>query len=105
MENVVQGQRSLRRGYTTGSCSAAATKAALLMMMGGERCETVRIDTPKGIELSLEVSDQEYSPCEALCSITKDAGDDPDATHGLRIFSRVSRRSCTLTTFPTLRNW
>ena len=93
MENVVQGQRSLRRGYTTGSCSAAATKAALLMMMGGERCETVRIDTPKGIELSLEVSDQEYSPCEALCSITKDAGDDPDATHGLRIFSRVSRSS------------
>ena len=93
MENVVQGQRSLRRGYTTGSCSAAATKAALLMMMSGERCETVRIDTPKGIELSLEVSDQEYSPCEALCSITKDAGDDPDATHGLRIFSRVSRSS------------
>ena len=93
MENVVQGQKSLRRGYTTGSCSAAATKAALLMMMGGERCETVRIDTPKGIELSLEVSDQEYSPCEALCSITKDAGDDPDATHGLRIFSRVSRSS------------
>ena len=93
MENVVQGQKSLRRGYTTGSCSAAATKAALLMMMGGERCDTVRIDTPKGIELSLEVSDQEYSPCEALCSITKDAGDDPDATHGLRIFSRVSRSS------------
>lgn len=93
MENVVQGQKSLRRGYTTGSCSAAATKAALLMMMSGERCETVRIDTPKGIELSLEVSDQEYSPCEALCSITKDAGDDPDATHGLRIFSRVSRSS------------
>ena len=93
MENVVQGQRSLKRGYTTGSCSAAATKAALLMMMSGERCETVRIDTPKGIELSLEVSDQEYSPYEALCSITKDAGDDPDATHGLRIFSRVSRIS------------
>ena len=93
MENVVQGQRSLRRGYTTGSCSAAATKAALLMMTRGERCDTVRIDTPKGIELSLEVSDQEYSSCEALCSITKDAGDDPDATHGLRIFSRVSRIS------------
>ena len=100
MENVVQGQRSLRRGYTTGSCSAAATKAALLMMMGGERCETVRIDTPKGIELSLEVSDQEYSPCEALCSITKDAGDDPDATHGLRIFSRVSRISSSTGPLP-----
>lgn len=100
MENVVQGQRSLRRGYTTGSCSAAATKAALLMMMSGERCETVRIDTPKGIELSLEVSDQEYSPCEALCSITKDAGDDPDATHGLRIFSRVSRISSSTGPLP-----
>ena len=100
MENVVQGQKSLRRGYTTGSCSAAATKAALLMMMGGERCETVRIDTPKGIELSLEVSDQEYSPCEALCSITKDAGDDPDATHGLRIFSRVSRISSSTGPLP-----
>ena len=100
MENVVQGQRSLRRGYTTGSCSAAATKAALLMMMGGERCETVRIDTPKGIELSLEVSDQEYSPYEALCSITKDAGDDPDATHGLRIFSRVSRISSSTGPLP-----
>ena len=100
MENVVQGQRSLRRGYTTGSCSAAATKAALLMMTRGERCETVSIDTPKGIELSLEVSDQEYSPCEALCSITKDAGDDPDATHGLRIFSRVSRISSSTGPLP-----
>ncbi|WP_028828764.1 cobalt-precorrin-5B (C(1))-methyltransferase CbiD [Proteocatella sphenisci] len=90
MDMVIQGQKSLRRGYTTGSCSAAATKAALLMMMSGQRCDTVKIDTPKGIELNLEVHNQEYSPNEACCSIIKDAGDDPDATHGLHIFSKVS---------------
>ena len=91
MDRVVQGQKSLRRGYTTGSCSAAATKAALVMMMSGERCDTVRIGTPKGIELNLEVHNQEYSADEAFCSIIKDGGDDPDATHGLHIFSRVTR--------------
>ena len=91
MDRVVQGQKSLRRGYTTGSCSAAATKAALLMMMSGERCDTVKLDTPKGIELNLEVHNQEYSADEAFCSIIKDGGDDPDATHGLHILSRVTR--------------
>jgi len=91
MDRVIQGQKSLKRGYTTGSCSAAATKAALVMMMSGERCDTVRIGTPKGIELNLEVHNQEYSADEAFCSIIKDGGDDPDATHGLHILSRVTR--------------
>lgn len=87
---IIQGQNKLKMGYTTGSCSAAATKAAVYMMLTGKRYEYVKLNTPKGIELKLNVHNQEFQENSAMCSIKKDAGDDPDVTHGLHIFAKVN---------------
>ena len=76
---IVQGQTKLKMGYTTGSCSAAAAKAAMYMLLTGKRYEYIKIKTPKGIDLNLSVYNQVYQKNFAMCSIIKDAGDDPDA--------------------------
>lgn len=87
---IVQGQTKLKMGYTTGSCSAAAAKAAMYMLLTGKRYEYIKIKTPKGIDLNLSVYNQVYQKNFAMCSIIKDAGDDPDVTHGLHIFAKVN---------------
>lgn len=89
---VVKDGEKLRCGYTTGSCAAAASKAAALMLETKEKVSYIEIDTPAGIRLKLEVNDQEITDNYASCSIIKDAGDDPDVTDGMKIFSKVSRR-------------
>ena len=52
---VVSQGKLMRRGYTTGSCAAAASKAAAVMLLSGEETDTIKLDTPKGITLTLEV--------------------------------------------------
>ena len=82
----------LRCGYTTGSCAAAAAKAAAWMLCTGRTVETIEIDTPKGIRLNLEVEQAKLRNGFAICGIRKDGGDDIDATHGLLICARVWRK-------------
>ena len=91
-EYIVKDGKKLRLGYTTGSCAAAAAKAAAVMLLTGRRLETVALLTPKGIRLELEVREVETGPGYVSCAIAKDAGDDPDVTGGAFIFARVSRR-------------
>ena len=91
-EYIVKDGKKLRLGYTTGSCAAAAAKAAAVMLLTGRRLETVALLTPKGIRLELEVREVETGPGYVSCAIAKDAGDDPDVTGGALIFARVSRR-------------
>ena len=81
----------LRCGYTTGSCATAASKAAATMLLTGERVETVRIDTPKGIVLDLEPLDVEMTPEYVSCAIRKDSGDDPDDTNGVLVYARAEK--------------
>lgn len=72
----------MRYGFTTGSCSAAAAKAAVYMLLSGNRKENVIITTPKGIDFHAEIVDIVISESSVSCSVIKDGGDDPDVTTG-----------------------
>ena len=87
---VVSQGKLMRRGYTTGSCAAAASKAAAVMLLSGDEADTIRLDTPKGITLTLDVLDILRGPGFARCAIRKDSGDDPDDTNGTLIYATVS---------------
>ncbi len=89
---VTKGRR-LRRGYTTGSCAAAAAKAAAAMLFGAEELHRVSILTPGGIELQLPVSNIERGAGQVSCSVQKDSGDDPDITGGIHVFACAAKRS------------
>ncbi|WP_346344879.1 cobalt-precorrin-5B (C(1))-methyltransferase CbiD [Clostridium sp. MCC353] len=84
--------KKLRCGYTTGSCAAAAAKAALYTMLTGTAPNQVELLTPGGIRLYLEVEDLYRGADFVSCGIRKDGGDDPDVTHGLLIMAKVSRK-------------
>lgn len=88
---VMRQNRRLRCGYTTGSCAAAAAKAAAWMLLSGEETDSTDLMTPKGIWLHLSVEDVSRSEDAVSCAVQKDGGDDPDATHGLLIYARVEK--------------
>ena len=85
-------KRGMRTGYTTGSNSAAATKAALIALLTGTRPESVTIHLPVGRDATFTPSEWEEGEGWVRCGMIKDAGDDPDATHGALISSRVAWR-------------
>ena len=81
-EFIEKDGKKLRYGYTTGSCAAAAAKAAAWMLLTGKRKDTISLVTPKGIPLSLQVEDIRMEEDFVSCAIRKDSGDDPDVTNG-----------------------
>ncbi len=91
MEPRLVGGKLLRRGYTTGSCAAAAAKAAATMLMTGELCSAVRLKMPVGVVLPLDVTDSKLAAGYASCAVRKDSGDDPDVTNGVLVYARVSK--------------
>ena len=90
-EYIVKDGKKLRLGYTTGSCAAAAAKAAAFMLLTGRRKDTIDLLTPKGIRLHLAVEEIRITSAEASCAIRKDSGDDPDATRGTLVFACVRK--------------
>ena len=90
-EYLIRDGKRLRLGYTTGSCAAAAAKAAAWMLLTGQRKERIQLQTPKGITLDLQVCDIRMEPERVSCAIEKDSGDDPDVTKGMHIPATVSR--------------
>lgn len=90
-KEIGRTRSGLRYGWTTGSCAAAAAKAAAQMLFGGEEIRQVRLMTPKGIELYLDVESVTRMPDYAECAVRKYSGDDPDVTDGLLIFAKVER--------------
>ncbi|HIR97860.1 MAG TPA: cobalamin biosynthesis protein CbiD, partial [Candidatus Merdisoma faecalis] len=88
---VFKNNKKLRMGYTTGSCAAAAARAAASMLLTGKAVPEVKLMTPKGIGLDLEVLEAEWTAEEASCAVRKDAGDDPDVTNGLKIYALVRK--------------
>lgn len=87
---VWKNQTKLRTGYTTGSCAAAAAKAATHMLVSGEVVGEVSLVTPAGIRLYLEVEDIVKGNNYVSCAIRKDSGDDPDVTNGILVYARVT---------------
>jgi len=79
-----------RRGLTTGTCAAAAAKAALIALIQQTLPKSVEINTPAGLNLHLPVAECRIGPYGASCGVVKQAGDDPDITHGVRIIADVS---------------
>lgn len=82
----------MRMGYTTGSCAAAAAKAAAAMLLGKHTVEEVSLMTPKGVLLHLNIEDIQIKETEVSCAVRKDGGDDPDVTTGLLVYATVSPR-------------
>lgn len=84
-------EKKLRKGYTTGTCAAAASKAAAIMLLGGGRIENINVTLPTGKEISLKIENTEIMPDGVSCAVKKDSGDDPDITKGIYIYSKVSK--------------
>ncbi|MDP6099971.1 MAG: cobalt-precorrin-5B (C(1))-methyltransferase CbiD [Dehalococcoidia bacterium] len=79
----------MRKGYTTGTCAQAAAKACMLMLTSGRTPEQVEVETASGVKLTLNIVGQSLSDGLARCGVIKDAGDDPDVTHGTEIYAEV----------------
>ena len=90
---ILKDGKKLRLGYTTGSCAAAAAKAAAFMLLNGRTKDTIDLQTPKGIVLHLAVEEIRLDDMEASCAIRKDSGDDPDSTRGTLIFASVRKQN------------
>ena len=90
-EFVYRGGKYLRCGYTTGSCAAAAAKAAAICVLSGTGPGSVELPTPKGITLTLDAAAAEIAERYAKCAVKKDSGDDPDITNGILVYAKVSK--------------
>lgn len=82
--------RQLRTGFTTGTCAAIATKAALKMLILNETLDTEYCITPSGEKIEVPILDIQQGEDYVSCSVKKDSGDDPDVTNGMVIYSQVS---------------
>jgi cobalt-precorrin-5B (C1)-methyltransferase len=82
-------EQALRRGWTTGACATAATKAALTALLTGKFPDPVEITLPKGQKVAFALALEEMGAGFARAGIVKDAGDDPDVTHGAMLISSV----------------
>ena len=87
---IMRGSKKLRMGYTTGSCAAAAARGAAFMLLSGKEIQEVKIHTPKGIVLNLELLDIRRSAEKVSCAVRKDGGDDPDVTDKALIYAEVT---------------
>lgn len=81
--------KELRRGWTTGACATAAAKAAYQALLTGTFPEIVEITLPRNGTADFVLTRHDLSQNHASATVTKDAGDDPDVTHGAEITSTV----------------
>lgn len=87
---IYKNGKKMKYGYTTGTCAAGATKACVQMLLKDKKIRNVKIHTPKGWTVKLKIEDIEINDNFVKCSVIKDAGDDPDITDKIKIFSKVS---------------
>jgi cobalt-precorrin-5B (C1)-methyltransferase len=81
--------RGRREGFTTGTAAAAAARAACTVLLDQGWPETVPVQLPIGRVLAIRINTLEWTGAEASAGVVKDAGDDPDVTHGAEVFAAV----------------
>lgn len=86
---VRSGKKILRCGYTTGSTATAASKAATKILLDKKKIDKINIETPKGIDLEIELNSINIEENFVEVSALKDAGDDFDVTDGIEIFAKA----------------
>jgi cobalt-precorrin-5B (C1)-methyltransferase len=89
MAKVAKQQPALRRGWTTGACAAAAAKAAFAALVTGDFPDPVAVTLPRGERPSFALAMTRMAGNAATAGVIKDAGDDPDVTHGALICATV----------------
>ena len=82
--------KEVRIGFTTGSCAAAAAKAATYMLLTGKEKTDITIETPKGIPYHAEIVEITRQEELVKCAVIKDGGSDPDVTTGCHVFAEVT---------------
>lgn len=90
-QHIWKNNKKLKTGYTTGSCAAGAAKAAAIMLLSDTTVTQVKVDTPKGVSLYLDVEHVNRGTDYVSCAIQKDSGDDPDVTNGVFVYARVEK--------------
>ncbi|HUQ06286.1 MAG TPA: cobalt-precorrin-5B (C(1))-methyltransferase [Kofleriaceae bacterium] len=85
-------RRGLRTGFTTGACSAAAAKAAARFLVRGDTLTAIETTLPNRSHVTFPLARLERIGALARCGIVKDAGDDPDCTHGAELVAEVELR-------------
>ncbi len=80
---------TLRYGYTTGACAAAASLGAARMLKEQHRLEAVELALPAGFSATFALEGQAFGTEQASCFVIKDAGDDPDVTNGVEVHARL----------------
>lgn len=88
-EETDEQQRPLRFGYTTGACATATSLAAARLLLAGEASSSSTIDLPRGQRVEFQLQYCKTTAEGAQAGVIKDAGDDPDVTHGALISAQV----------------
>lgn len=89
-EYITVGTKRMRCGYTTGTCAAAAARAAAELLVSGTLAPAVSLETPAGITVAIDVEEHCTGDGWAECAVRKDAGDDPDVTDGALVVTQVA---------------
>ena len=87
----MKSNRFLKKGYTTGSCAAAAAKAAVMTVLNDEIVITTQITLPKGESISIDITDTQIDGDSVTCTVKKYSGDDPDITNGILVCATVRK--------------
>jgi cobalt-precorrin-5B (C1)-methyltransferase len=85
--------KRMRTGFTTGACAAAAAKAATRLLVRGETLDRVQTTLPNRQHASFALQRCERIGARAIASVIKDAGDDPDCTHGAELVAEIELRA------------
>jgi cobalt-precorrin-5B (C1)-methyltransferase len=88
-----QERKGLRTGYTTGACAAAAAKAATRCLVRAIELTEIETTLPNGARVTFPLRRCDRMGTRAICSVIKDAGDDPDCTHGAELVAEVELRA------------